>query len=583
MISATLGLLAALAPGWVSTPAAPPALQDETTEAAAPALDVLNNAALGEALTQLAQSANAELTTVATSRGGRAIQALTITGAGEARASARPAILVVAGLDGARAYTSSLAVDHARRLIEGYGSDDAIEQFLDTTTVYVLPRYDVDAAAARFATPLAEVHGTGHGIDNDRDGRQAEDIPTDINADGLITMMRVLDPEGEWIVDPTDARAMKKAERKSGERGLYKLYTEGFDNDGDERYAEDPELDAAVNRNFGRSWSEHADDAGRYPTDEPGALGVVEFVLDHSDIALVIAYGDEGNLVEKPATQKDSGPSKRGALQAGIFEADADVYAELGKRYREVTDNKNKGIGEQPGSLQSFLYHHRGLLTLSIDPWSVPLDAKAEKPEQTDAEEEAADEGAANEKKDEPKPSDEAKRLLWMDQNGVDGFAAWTSFEHPQLGAVEVGGFKPYALVEPQPAALGNLAQSHFEHLLSLGELLPRPTLVIDEVKALGGGLYEVNASLTNEALLPLRTHAASRSRTIAPLQVHLDLPEGATLDAGERRTLINSLAPVGGRRDFQWLITLPAEGDGAALRLVSKNAGQASLALEVK
>jgi len=83
---------------------------------------------------------------------------------------AQPAILLVAGLDGARAYTSWLALEHARALAAGLGKDPAITKLLESTTVYIIPRLDVDACGARNQTPLAVVTGSGRGIDNDRDG-----------------------------------------------------------------------------------------------------------------------------------------------------------------------------------------------------------------------------------------------------------------------------------------------------------------------------------------------------------------------------------------------------------------------------
>jgi len=56
----------------------------------------------------------------APSRGGRKIEALRI--ASGPRSAGRPAILLVAGLDGSRAWTSGLALDHASRLAAGYRS-----------------------------------------------------------------------------------------------------------------------------------------------------------------------------------------------------------------------------------------------------------------------------------------------------------------------------------------------------------------------------------------------------------------------------------------------------------------------------
>lgn len=537
--------------------------------AAAPGLDVLDNSALDRELRALAQSPRADLVTLAASRGGRALQALELRGATQRR-DGTPAILVVAGLDGPHAYTSTLAVDHARRLVEGYGSDEEITAFLDSTTVYVLPRLDPDGAAAREATPRAERLGTGAGVDNDRDGRQGEDPRADVNGDGLVTRLRVPDSQGEWIIDPTDPRAMRKADRTKGELGQYALYDEGYDADGDERVAEDGEHDAQVNRNFPRDWSEHAPSSGRYPTDEPGVLGAVEFVLAREDLALVLAYGEEGNLVGKPATQPDSGPSKRGAMSRGLFESDAQVLAELGDRYRKLTENKTEGLGEQPGSFTSWLYHHRGLWTLNVNPWSVPLDFEPEQPESdgdTPSTEPEAQSAA-------PEPGDEAKRLLWFDAQGIDAFVPWTPLAHPQLGEVEVGGFRPYVLFEPPTATLDQLAEEHFDHLLSLAELLPRPVLGLEDAKSLGGGLYEFSATLRNDALLPLRSRAAARSRAQRPLQVHLELPAGGTLVAGQERTLVSSLDAAGGELELRWLVTLPDDAEALSLRVAGPNTG---------
>src|SRR5690606_32922390 len=141
-----------------------------------------------------------ELVPVGTSRDGRAIEALRIGTQDEQ--GGRPAILVVAALEGPMAYTSALALHHARELTGGYGSNESITALLDRTTVYVIPRANPDACEARQETPLAERRATGHGVDNDRDGRNGEDDVADVDGDGVVAWMRYEDPEGTWIVDP---------------------------------------------------------------------------------------------------------------------------------------------------------------------------------------------------------------------------------------------------------------------------------------------------------------------------------------------------------------------------------------------
>jgi len=522
--------------------------------------------------------------TIATSRAGREVSALRITN-GADPVPGTPAILIVAGIDGPRAYTSSLALRHAWQLVAGYGRDEKVTGLLDTTTVYVVPRLDVDGCEARFATPLAEVLGTGHGFDDDRDGRQGEDGPADVNGDGVVSWMRVPDPEGTWVADPNDPRALREAERAKGERGTWKLLPEGLDSDGDEEVAEDPERDAVVNRNFPRHWKEHDPASGLYPTHEPVAEGMVNFLLEAKDIALVVTYGEQGNLVEKPEKQGDDGPSRRGDVRTGVYESDLPLYEELGERYREATENETKGLGEQHGSLQGFLYHHRGLLCLDVDPWSMPLDAEPpeEAPEETDGESGGAEEkdGEETDEEELPDPSDDARRLDWADQNAADAYIPWTPFDHPQLGPVEIGGWRPYARVEPPASELDGLAESHFAFLLQLGALLPRLEWTEATGAALGGGLVEVRATLENAALLPQQTRAAIRSRTVRPARVRLVLPEGAELLGGEPQTLVRDLAGTGGRRELRWLVGGVDDPTRIQVSFDTDNAGAAIRNLE--
>lgn len=510
------------------------------------------------------------LESIGLSRAGRSIEVLRI-GAAEPEA-ARPAILLVAGLEGPFAYTSSLALHHARELCAG-GAEGALGELLATTTIYVAARANPDACEARLETLRLERRGSGHGVDQDRDGRDGEDDVADLDGDGIVAWMRVLDPEGDLELDPADPRVLVKAERSKGERGRWKLLREGRDDDGDGEVGEDPALDAEVNRNFPHAFEEHTARAGLFATDEPETKALCDFVIAHPQIVLVVAYGELMNLAKDPKTAPEGGRGRGRLPPREVLAEDGPWLAELGRRYREASGNKAKGSEDDAGTFQGWAYHHRGLVTLAITPFEIPLEeAKGSSERRTtrprDGEGGEPSEAApAEDAASAAKPGEDARRLAWLEAQGVVGaHLPWTPFEHPELGPVEIGGWAPYVRVEPPPAQQARIAAGHFEFFTSLGALLPRPRLVEVRARELASELHELTGTVLNDALLPLETAAARRARTQRPARISPDLPQGARILAGAPFELVRELSGVGARRELRWLVQAPAGSLGLAL-----------------
>jgi hypothetical protein len=154
---------------------------------------------------------------LARSREDRKVWMVEVGAGSDEQRSVRPAMLVVAGIEGNDLVGSFTTVAWIERLVERYPSDSAVAGLLKTTTVYVVPCLNPDAAEHFFATPQIErsVNGTPH--DEDHDGLIDEDGCEDLNGDGLITMMRVEDREGQYILDPNESRLLLKADPLRGE------------------------------------------------------------------------------------------------------------------------------------------------------------------------------------------------------------------------------------------------------------------------------------------------------------------------------------------------------------------------------
>ena len=145
--------------------------------------------------------------------------------------------------------------------------------------------------AATSASRSSPTSATRSKWNDDMDDQTDEDGPDDLDGNGLITEMRVKDPGGEWIPVEGEPRLMRKADPSKGEKGIYKLYTEGIDNDGDGEYNEDPPGGANIGITFPHLFHPWTATGGRWPGSEPETFGIMKFAIDHPEIAMTFVFG----------------------------------------------------------------------------------------------------------------------------------------------------------------------------------------------------------------------------------------------------------------------------------------------------
>src|SRR5262245_851260 len=342
-------------------------------------------------------------------------------GAGnDAERTKRPAFLLVAGIEGNHLAGTASAVAWLEQLASHYATNEATKKLLDTTTIYVFPRLNPDATQRFFATPKLELAVNGSPVDDDHDGLSDEDGPDDLDGDGLIAWMRVKDPAGEYILDPKEPRLLIKADRAKGEKGEWRLLTEGRDNDGDEQWNEDGPGGVNFNRNFPYNYRYFGNDAGRHQVSEPETRALADFIVEHPNIGIAFTFGAADNLVAMPraeqaggttASSEDTsaattsaeseGPQRGRRPATGVISGDLPYYRELGKTFRDALGLKRElSASSEAGTFSDWMYFHRGRLSLAAKPWSPALQLELAKP------------AASTEQKkegEEPKP-DEAKK-----------------------------------------------------------------------------------------------------------------------------------------------------------------------------
>lgn len=224
---------------------------------------------------------------MAVSPGGREVLMMVIGKPGQA------AVFVAANMSG----TNPVATEAALSLAARIAGDEALSKQL---TWYILPLGNPDAYSRYFSQPLYLDPANGAAYNEDNDDQTDEDGYNDLDGNGIITQMRVKAPDGIWIPVAGEPRLMRKADPAKGEKGIYKLYSEGTDDDGDGLYNEDLPGGTNVDANFPHLFRAFDRRSGLYPGSAPETTAILKFVFSHPEIAMVFSFGSTNYLLAPP-------------------------------------------------------------------------------------------------------------------------------------------------------------------------------------------------------------------------------------------------------------------------------------------
>ncbi|MFQ5568623.1 MAG: M14 family metallopeptidase [Rhodothermales bacterium] len=420
---------------------------------------------------------------------------------------------------------AEVALHFAWHLLTHYGEDPRITHLLDTRTLYVRPKFNPDGADIALTTPH-NPRSTPRPYDEDRDGRLDEDPPNDLNEDGAITRMRVPNPNGRWTISAEDARIMvRHEEHPTGDR--YDLYSEGFDDDEDGLFNEDGVGGIDMNRNFPRNWGLEFEQrgAGPYPLSEPETQATLAFLHTHRNVTGIFhGHTSGGFLFRLPST----------ASWDTYTLADQRLILELSEKYHTTTRQPVRPSYSNPrvhrhGTLISWSYWDFGVVGFVPEFW-----------------------GGFGTDYDGDGTVTEAERHRWNEKE-LDGagFADWTPYHHPQLGPVEIGGWRSrFTQRNKPPHLLQREIEKYIEWMLWLAESSPR--LVIKNITARpidSNDVVKVTVVVENEGYLPTNiTRRALDAQVAVPVRAMVTLTD-ADLVTGSSRTDIGHLQ---GTRDSQ-------------------------------
>lgn len=453
----------------------------------------------------------ARMTSVAKSFQGRDVWLIEITNPDTGPALEKPGYYIDAQIHAEEHATSATALYAVWYLLENHGTDPQVTRLLDQQVFYILPRINPDGAELALQPPFYNWCGNGRympGAD-----RLSGLIPEDIDGDGYLVWMRVPDPAGEWKKSPDNPDIM--IQRGPHEHGgeYFRLYPEGRirDHDGVHVPIEKP-FDGNMNRNFPTNWSPQEYGAGTHPLSEPEARGMAEVILARPNICGMCAYHTHGGIILRPSMTRPD--SAMGASDINLYKQIGEIGTQFTgyptvSIYEEFTPDKSK---PRRGGLMDWTYEEMGIISFATELWDLERTSGVEKV------------GYYNLY---PRtPEIQAKVHDWVVRNvGERGFRPWTAFDHPQLGAVEIGGMVNIWSYRNPP---GHLLQKicHDNVLFNLAHADAAPRVQVTEVttERLSTDLWKLRAVVANAGYLPTNLSDVALENAVAkPVTVTVD------------------------------------------------------------
>jgi len=520
---------------------------------------------------------------------GRDIWLLTLTNTATGADTDKPAFWVDGNIHAAELTASTACLYYLHHLLSAYGGEgDAgrqVTHILDTRVIYLCPRLNPDGAELALADRPRHIRSSTRRYPCDED--HVDGLTTeDVDGDGRILSMRIADPHGSYKKHPADARLM--VPREPGEFGdeYFRVMPEGFVQQYDgvniKVNADAEGLD--LNRNFPAFWRQEFEQvgAGPYPASEPEVRAMVDFITKHPNIGAAISYHTHSGVILRPmGTQSDDDMIPEDLWSYKRF---SELGAKLtGYPAISIWHDFKYHPKEVITGTQDWVYEYLGALFWVVEIWAPNKEAGITDYKWVDWYREHPVE-------------DDLKLLKWSDEQcGGLAHVDWKPFQHPQLGAVEIGGWDKMNFWRNPPPALREREAARFPAWMNQIALsLPKLELLRAEALPLGTvdgqATWRVRFAVANSGWLPAYISKRALARkAVRPLVFEVELPDGATLLGGTPRMegpQLEGHAPKGSLQGFlpnrdvtadralaEWTVRAPA-GTTLVLRARAERAG---------
>ena len=443
---------------------------------------------------------------------GRDLLLATVTDSSTGAPDTKPAHWVDASIHAVELTATVAACNLLQHLVDGFADGDAtVVRALRTRTFYVVPRVNPDGAewalADRPRWRRSSVRPWPHADAHLWPGLAVQDI----DGDGRILQMRIPDPDGAWMPHPDEPRLLVAVPPDGSVPAgaqRYRTQWEGLVEHYDGFTVPTPPAPEGLdmNRNFPAAWGTNVGGSGDHPLSEPEIDALVRAVVARPNICGYNAFHTSGGVLLRPSSVM---------ADSTLHPRDLWVYKQLGEQGTALTGYTSHSVFEDftfdkndtmSGAADDWAFEHLGVYSWTTEFWDIVHAATGTKqstyfwyvgP-----------------------TTDEALAVLrWLDQQTdprssdarTAGFVDWYPFEHPQLGAVELGGWNDlFSWTNPPGHLLHAEVAKHAE--FAVFQALASPCLEIKHsaVTALGDDTWRVEVGVANTGWLP--THVTARA-----------------------------------------------------------------------
>lgn len=487
-----------------------------------------------------------ESVSLATSFGGIDIPAFTI---GKGDVDNKPGIAIIGGIDGSFLASTEIVMQMAEKL----AAQDP--QVLNEVSFYFIPNVSPDASSQYFAPLKYERLRNALPYDDDRDGNTDEDGYDDLNKDGFISLMRILDPDkGEYMIHPENPAVMIKADKAKNQKGEYLLMYEGLDNDKDKLINEDVPGGTIFNKNFSFNYPYFSEGAGYNALSDIESRAVAKFLFNHWNIFAVLCIGPENNLTEFSDLKAESSDRN---IKSVIDENDKVYFESVTGLYKSSIHLPDSAkVNPEGGDLLSWIYFHYNRFGFSTPAWNVAKSKNNFK-------------------------STEFDYLKWANEKGLkDQVIPWQKIDHPDFPGktVEIGGIKPFLSSNPPFSHIDSIADLHLEFLLNLAQMHPALNFSDIRITKQSEKLFLVEAEITNTGNFPTMPVLALNSKWVKKVRLDITPSQRQSIVGGKKVFLYDRIIP-GETYKASWLIN---DKGTVVLKAGSPQTGYISMNIEL-